>query len=194
MRPEVAALFREMADRSPEERHEYYAREQVPEALRVEVESLLQYDEAGDSLQGYVDSAERLLLDETTSQTQQYEIRPHTSTLPDLIGRFAVTKMLGRGGMGEVYLARDPVIDRMVAIKLIGSGLESDHGRKRLMREARAAGRLHHSNIVTVFEAGEFEGRSFIAMEYVHGETLGSMIRRRAAITLRRRIELIEGA
>jgi len=194
MRPEVTALFRELADRSPEERREYYAREQVPEALRAEVESLLEYDEAGDSLQGYVASAQRSLLDETTSQTHASEIRPHTSSLPDLIGRFAVTKMLGRGGMGEVYLARDPVIDRMVAIKLIGSGLEGDHGRKRLMREARAAGRLHHSNIVTVFEAGEFEGRSFIAMEYVHGETLGSMIRRRAAITLRRRIELIEGA
>jgi len=196
MRPEVSALFREVADRSPEERLAYYAREQVPEALRVEVESLLEFDQAGDSLQGYVESAQKLLLDETTSQTQEHEIeiRPHTSGLPDLIGRFAVTKMLGRGGMGEVYQARDPLIDRMVAIKLIGSGLEGDHGRKRLMREARAAGRLHHSNIVTVFEAGEFEGRSFIAMEYVHGETLGSMIRRRAAITVRRRIELIEGA
>src|SRR5262245_46850720 len=96
--------------------------------------------------------------------------------------------------MGEVYLARDPIIDRMVAIKVIGSGLEDDAGRHRLLREARAAGRLHHSNIVSVFEAGEYENRAFIAMEYVSGETLGSIIRRRAVVTLSRRIGMIESA
>jgi len=195
MRPEVNALFREVADRSPEQRHEYYAREQVPEALRAEVESLLQYDtSSSDSLQGYVDSAHRLLGTETTPQTRDEPVRPVPRGLPDRISRFEVTKLLGRGGMGEVYLARDPVIDRMVAIKLIGSGLELDRGRRRLMREARAAGRLHHPNIVTVFEAGEFEDRSFIAMEYVPGETLGRLIRHRAELTMRNRLEMIEGA
>ena len=198
MRPEVTALFRELADRSPEEREEYYTREGVAEALRDEVESLLQYDKAEDSIRGYVDSAQREFVDQTVSRTHQETVRQAprraSSLLPDLIGRFAITKLLGRGGMGEVYLARDPIIDRMVAIKVIGSGLEDDAGRHRLLREARAAGRLHHSNIVSVFEAGEFENRLFIAMEYVPGETLGSMIRRRAAVTLRRRIEMIESA
>ncbi|HKE85123.1 MAG TPA: protein kinase [Vicinamibacterales bacterium] len=198
MRPEVTALFRELADRSPEEREEYYVREGVAEALREEIESLLRYDKADDSIRGYVDSAQREFVDETVSHTREATVRPAPrrgrSALPDLIGRFAITKLLGRGGMGEVYLARDPIIDRMVAIKVIGSGLEDDAGRHRLLREARAAGRLHHSNIVSVFEAGEYENRLFIAMEYVPGETLGSMIRRRAAVTLRRRLEMIESA
>jgi predicted Ser/Thr protein kinase len=198
MRPEVTALFRELADRSPEEREEYYTREGVAEALREEIESLLQYDRPDDSLRGYVDSAQREFVDQTVSNTREatarHAPRRASSLLPDLIGRFAVTKLIGRGGMGEVYLARDPIIDRMVAIKVIGSGLEDDSGRHRLMREARAAGRLHHSNIVSVFEAGEFENRFFIAMEFVPGETLGSIIRRRAAVTLRRRIEMMESA
>jgi predicted Ser/Thr protein kinase len=198
MRPEVTALFRELADRSPEEREEYYTREGVAEALRDEIESLLKYDRADDSLRGYVDSAQRDFVDQTVSHTREATVdrtpRRASSLLPDLVGRFAVTKLIGRGGMGEVYLARDPIIDRMVAIKVIGSGLEDESGRHRLLREARAAGRLHHSNIVSVFEAGEFENRLFIAMEYVSGETLGSIIRRRAAITLRRRIEMIESA
>ena len=198
MRPEVTALFRELADRSPEEREEYYTREGVAEALREEIESLLQYDRPDDSLRGYVDSAQRDFVDQTVSGTREATVdrtpRRASSLLPDLIGRFAVTKLIGRGGMGEVYLARDPIIDRMVAIKVIGSGLEDESGRHRLLREARAAGRLHHSNIVSVFEAGEYENRLFIAMEYVSGETLGSIIRRRAAVTLRRRIEMIESA
>jgi len=198
MRPEVTALFRELADRSPEERQEYYTREGVAEALREEVESLLQYDRQDDSLRGYVDSAQRDFVDQTVARTRDATVdrtpRRASTLLPDLIGRFAVTKLIGRGGMGEVYLARDPIIDRMVAIKVIGSGLEDESGRHRLLREARAAGRLHHSNIVSVFEAGEFENRLFIAMEYVSGETLGSIIRRRAAVTLRRRIEMIESA
>jgi serine/threonine protein kinase len=192
MRPEVTALFREVADLPAAERGDYYARRQVPEALRAEVESLLQYDVAGDSLRGYVASAERDLID--SPSTPQAESPRRGRGVPDTIGRFTVTKLLGRGGMGEVYLARDPLIDRLVAIKLIGGEREGDAERRRLVREARAAGRLHHPNIVTVFEAGEHEGRSFIAMEYVPGETVGSLIGRRAPLSLRRRLEMIEGA
>ena len=118
MRPEVTALFRELADRSPEERQEYYTREGVAEALREEVESLLQYDRQDDSLRGYVDSAQRDFVDQTVARTRDATVdrtpRRASTLLPDLIGRFAVTKLIGRGGMGEVYLARDPIIDRMM--------------------------------------------------------------------------------
>ncbi len=192
MRPNVTALFREVADRAPAEREDYYIREQVPEELRAEVESLLQYDAAEDSLRGYVSSAERLLIDSSSSAAGE-PLRSSRGA-PDTIGRFIVTRLLGRGGMGEVYLARDPLIDRAVAIKLIGGEHEGDVERHRLVREARAAGRLHHPNIVTVFEAGEHHGRSYIAMEYVAGETVGSIIRRRAPLSLRQRLEMIEGA
>jgi serine/threonine-protein kinase len=189
MRPEVITLFREVVDRSPADRHDYYQSAQVPDALRAEVESLLQYDASGDSLSGYIASAQRVLLESSSHE-------PDTARAPgpERIGRFEVTRLLGRGGMGDVYLARDPVLDRPVAIKLIGGGLEDERARRRLVREARTAGRLRHPNIVTVFEVGEHDNGSFIAMEYVPGETLGSIIRRRAPLSLRRRLEMIEGA
>jgi serine/threonine protein kinase len=95
----------------------------------------------------------------------------------DRIGRFDTIKLLGRGGMGEVFLARDPLIDRLVAVKLLGAAFDGD-ARERFKREARAAGRLHHEHIVTIFDVGEHDGRPFIAMEYVPGETLAALIRR----------------
>src|ERR1051325_6046059 len=193
MRPNVTALVREVADRAPAEREDYYVREQVPEELRAEVESLLQYDAAEDSLRGYISSAERRLIDASSSSAAGEPLRSSRGA-PDTIGRFTVTRLLGRGGMGEVYLARDPLIDRAVAIKLIGGEREGDVARPRLVREARAPGRLHHPNIVTVFEAGEHHGRSYIAMEYVAGETVGSIIRRRAPLSLRQRLGMTEGA
>jgi serine/threonine-protein kinase len=192
MTPELTALFREVADLSPAEREQYYVQHQVPDAMRAEVESLLRYDGVTDSLQGYVASAKRSLLD--TAASGELRVPPAVRGIPAAIGRFTVLRLLGRGGMGDVYLARDPVIDRLVAIKMIGGGAEDEPGRRRLVREARAAGRLHHPNIVTVFEAGEHDGLSYIAMEYVPGETLGSIIRRRAPLTLRQRLEMIEGA
>jgi serine/threonine protein kinase len=97
----------------------------------------------------------------------------------DRIGRFEPIKLLGRGGMGEVFLARDPLIDRLVAVKLLGAAFDAD-ARERFKREARAAGRLHHEHIVTIFDVGEHDGRPFIAMEYVPGETLAALIRRPA--------------
>jgi serine/threonine protein kinase len=91
------------------------------------------------------------------------------------IGRYAIVKPLGRGGMGSVYLAHDPVIDRDVAIKLLDASFDPV-SRARFAREARAAGRLHHPNIVTIFDVGEHEGQPYIAMEYVPGPTLATLI------------------
>ena len=76
----------------------------------------------------------------------------------DTIGRYEVLETLARGGMGVVYKARDPLIDRVVAIKTLGLGLspiEAQTFRKRFAREAKSAGRLNHPNIVTIFDAGE---------------------------------------
>ena len=90
------------------------------------------------------------------------------------IGRFVVLGLLGRGGMGEVYAAHDPELDRKVAIKLLRAGSESEspEGRLRLMREAQAIARVSHPNVVVVYDVGTLGKRIFIAMELVDGNTL----------------------
>ena len=191
MNQEVMTLFRQVAELPQAERADHYARQQVPEALRDEVESLLRYNWTTSGA-GDTSSTERQRLDEpVTGPTPPVH---RTATAPTRIGRFEVERLIGRGGMGDVYLARDPVIDRPVAIKLIGNAVENETARRRLVREARTAGRLRHPNIVTIFESGEHEQQPFIAMEYVPGETLRHVIGRRDPMSMRRRLEMIEGA
>ena len=94
--------------------------------------------------------------------------------------------------MGALYLARDPAIDRLLAIKVLRRGFDSPDLRERFSREARAAGRLRHPNIVTIFDVGEDRGDPFIAMEFLAGETLSELLRHRARLSLARRVRLIE--
>jgi predicted Ser/Thr protein kinase len=86
-------------------------------------------------------------------------------------GRYLVLDWLGAGGMGVVYAARDPELDRMVALKLV-RGDSSASTRARLRREAQAMAQLTHPNVVTIYDVGTFEDCIFIAMEYVAGQTL----------------------
>ena len=92
------------------------------------------------------------------------------------IGRYIVLAMVGRGGMGEVYAAYDPELDRKVAVKLLrvkpGNGVSLSEGRQRTLREAQAIARLSHPNVVVVYDVGTFEDKVFIAMEYVEGNTV----------------------
>lgn len=190
---DALALFAELADRTASEREEYYTEHEVPATVRAQVESLVQgEDRAIDSVAGHVASAAVRAMLATPPQD------PNAAGASNLqvvaIGRYEVVRLLGRGGMSEVYLVRDPVLDRDIAIKLIADELDDDNARRRVVREARAAGRLKHPNIVTIFDAGEHGGRPFIAMEYVRGETLRSIIHRQAPFPLDRRLELIEGA
>ncbi|HEY5317140.1 MAG TPA: serine/threonine-protein kinase, partial [Solirubrobacteraceae bacterium] len=84
--------------------------------------------------------------------------------------------LVGRGGMGDVYAAYDPELDRKVAVKLLrvkpGNGVSLTEGRQRTLREAQAIARLSHPNVVVVFDVGTFEDKVFIAMEFVEGNTL----------------------
>ncbi|MGH7804864.1 MAG: protein kinase domain-containing protein, partial [Candidatus Binatia bacterium] len=99
-----------------------------------------------------------------------------------MIGRYEIQRPIGAGGMGVLWLARDPMIDRLVAIKLMREGVESATSRERFMREARSAGRLHHPNIVVVFDGGIEGDTPFIAMELVNGPTLAAELERRGTI------------
>jgi serine/threonine-protein kinase len=112
--------------------------------------------------------------------------------IPTLIGRYLIARELAHGGMGSLYLARDPAIDRFVAIKLLREGFEDESVRERFAREVRATGKLHHPNIVTIFDTGEHGNRPFIAMEYIAGETLASVIYRRAPVSIVEKLTILE--
>lgn len=113
-------------------------------------------------------------------------------SLSGRFGRYRIERLVGRGGMGSVYLARDMVLERSVAIKVprLAEHLEPAVI-ERFYREARAAARVDHPNLCTVYDVGEIDGRLFIAMQYVPGETLADMLRRLGTLPVRRAAELI---
>jgi tetratricopeptide (TPR) repeat protein/predicted Ser/Thr protein kinase len=94
------------------------------------------------------------------------------------IGRFVVLGLVGRGGMGEVYAAYDPELDRKVAVKVVRARVaRSRDDRARLLREAQTIAKLSHPNVVVVYDVGTIDDRVFIAMEFVEGSTLGSWLK-----------------
>jgi tetratricopeptide (TPR) repeat protein len=109
-----------------------------------------------------------------------HEREPATLERGVQVGRYLVLGRVGRGGMGEVFAAHDPELDRKVALKLlhVRPGLADDsQARARMAREAQAMARLNHPNTVTVHDVGEHEGRVFLAMEFVEGQTLGGWLK-----------------
>ena len=98
-------------------------------------------------------------------------------------GRYELVRPLGHGAMATVDLAHDAELDRPVALKRLAENLARDEDlRRRFLREARLAARLAHPNVVRVFDVGEDDGRPFIAMEYVAGETLAELLARRGRL------------
>jgi TolB-like protein/predicted Ser/Thr protein kinase/Tfp pilus assembly protein PilF len=101
--------------------------------------------------------------------------------IPRSLDRFEIIRILGKGGMGTVYLARDQRLGRQIALKVLtGDDLASEESRARFLREARTAAAIRHQNIATIHEIGETaDGQPFIVMEYCEGETLAQRLRRR---------------
>ncbi len=101
---------------------------------------------------------------------------------PKKVDRFEILSVQGRGAMGVVYKARDPLIDRLVAIKMIAMSTvlpdqQREEFKERFFREARAAGGLNHPNVVSIFDLGEEDGIPFMAMEFVDGRGLSDLLR-----------------
>ena len=113
---------------------------------------------------------------------------------PKKIGRYEILEELGHGAMGTVYRAKDPAMDRVVAVKtIISLVLANDQKkdfRERFYREARAAGALAHPGIVPVFDVGEHEGLPFLVMEFISGKTLADTMRKGERMTLDRVCEI----
>ena len=112
--------------------------------------------------------------------------------IPRILGRYEVVDLIGQGGMGALYRARDPRIGRYVAIKLLRPGYDTPELRDRFSREAAAAGGLSHPNIVTIYDVGEQDGLPFIAMEYVRGETFADLVGLRPPLSVMRKVQLME--
>ena len=108
-----------------------------------------------------------------------------------LAARYRIERPLGQGGMATVYLAHDEDLDRPIALKILADNLAGDATfRDRFEREARLAARLSHPNVVRVFDVGESDGRPFIVMEYVEGDTLADELVRHGPLPPARAVEL----
>ena len=113
------------------------------------------------------------------------------------VGRYEILGELGRGGMGVVYRANDPVIGRVVAVKTIrlseeGTGISHEELVERFQTEARAAGRLTHPNIVVVYDAGEENGLYYITMELLEGKSLQAVLGTGHKLNVQRVIPIME--
>ncbi|MGC1968090.1 MAG: serine/threonine-protein kinase, partial [Candidatus Acidiferrales bacterium] len=107
------------------------------------------------------------------------------------LGPYEILALLGAGGMGEVYRARDARLDRIVAIKILPAAIaaDSDHLR-RFEREARSASALNHPNIITIHELGQDGSTRYIAMELIEGQTLRELLRGGGGLPVRKVLEI----
>jgi serine/threonine protein kinase/Tfp pilus assembly protein PilF len=138
------------------------------EALRSEIQSLLSYQDEAESFIEVpaIEVAARVLSEDLEN-----------ILVGRVLGHYHIAAFLGAGGMGEVYLARDPRLDRTVALKILPPDLASDPDRmQRFTCEARAASALNHPNVAVIFDVGESGGIPFIVMEHVEGHTLAAKI------------------
>src|SRR5687768_6782610 len=106
-------------------------------------------------------------------------------------GAYEIAGLLGTGGMGEVYRARDSKLGRQVAIKVLGlEALTNPGAVRRFQLEARAASALNHPGIVTIHDIGELDGRFFIVMELVEGSTLRQLLGRGRMVPLKKTLQI----
>jgi serine/threonine protein kinase len=144
------------------------------ETMLRDVQSLLSYEADAES---FLERPAMDLARESSSEPPENTLAGRT------LSHYQVVSLLGAGGMGEVYLARDARLDRSVAIKILPGELAADPERlQRFEREARAASALNHPNVATIYDVGESDGLHFIVMEHVEGETVAARVAQRALV------------
>src|SRR5881409_4535813 len=168
---QINDLFQSVAERAPEERVAFLEQAcHADEGLRRHVESLIACDERAEN---FIESpvfevAPELLTNERAS-----------AMVGELIGHYRIESLIGVGGMGEVYMARDEQLGRKAALKLLPDSLTTDETQlSRFKNEARTASALNHPNILTVYEIGAEGNRHFIATEFIEGMTLRASLAR----------------
>jgi serine/threonine protein kinase len=165
----IKQVFHQALERAPGERADFLATACAGDSeLRTRVEALLSADEQpGEFLHSPAYEVAADLIMEGTSD----------SLAGTRLGPYQILSLLGTGGMGEVYLAKDTRLGRRVALKLLPEYLTDDESRvRRFKKEARAASSLNHPSLVTIYEIEQADGRFFIAMEFVEGKTLRELI------------------
>jgi serine/threonine protein kinase len=163
---DIESLYHSACELEPEDRRSYLDRVCASDdTLRREVESLLDNDEM----------AKAFL--ESDGQDGRHEGLEASVPAGEQIGPYLVLEFLRAGGMGEVYKARDVRLDRTVAIKFLPRAFAQDPAAlERFQREARAASALNHSRICTIHDLGDYQGRPFLVMEFLEGESLRDRI------------------
>lgn len=166
---QIEQVFQSALAREPEQRGAFLTDACAgDEALRAKVEAMLAaHEKAGSFLQDPVaEVAAELIAQEDARWAEGATIGP-----------YQIVRQLGAGGMGDVYLARDSRLGRSAALKVLPDFFAKDNERmRRFHQEARAASALSHPNVATIYDIGEAEGTTYIAMEYVEGETLEAKI------------------
>jgi serine/threonine protein kinase len=176
---QVSQIFEAALELTCDERAAYVkAQCGADEGLRREVEVLIESHEKANE-ENFINSpaveraAPMLASDETRAEEAKGRLEEGQE-----IGHYRTIQKIGAGGMGEVYLAKDTRLDRMVALKILPADVAADQKRMvRFKQEARIVSSLNQPNIMTVFEFGETEGLNFIASEYIDGETLRQRMR-----------------
>jgi len=167
-----------------ERKRQYDRALQVYSEINVRQQKYRDIDKRLKSISGFSETRTEIL---SPSQAQKTLVMPEME-LPEF-GRYKIEKELGRGAMGVVFLGKDPKINRQVAIKTLDynqfSKAEIKSVKSRFFREAEAAGRLSHNNIVTVYDVGEEEGCAFIAMDYVEGVPLSEFTQKGKLLPVR---------
>ena len=164
---EVETVLQDALDRPPLERASFIEDACAGDAeLRTEATTLIAaYEEAGDFIEEPAIARDAYVLLGDAFESRE-------------IGPYRIVERLGAGGMGEVYLAHDTRLSRLVALKLLPVYFASDEARlRRFQSEARAASALNHPNILTIYEVGESDGIYFIATEFIDGKTISELMR-----------------